>query len=78
MRAQFLVSAMLLAVGASGTNLVTDADFEGGFSGFSTSWNPHLTPGFPNDLGVSTALAGDNPNTGSWFAWFADGIPLTS
>ena len=32
----------------------------------------------PNDLGVSQALAGDNPNTGFWFAWSAGGIPLTS
>jgi len=35
MNVRFLVAAALLAVGASGANLETDADFEGGSSGFS-------------------------------------------
>jgi PEP-CTERM motif len=81
MRNRTICLAAMLALGAGGVsaaNLVIDGDFEGGTSAFNATWNPHLTTGFPNDLGVSQAEGSDDPNTGLWFAWFGDGDSNTS
>jgi len=70
-----ILVVVALAAAANAGNIVTDGDFEGGSAGFSSSWT--LVAGFPNNIGVTQGfLPNTFPQAGSWFAFFADGIPI--
>jgi hypothetical protein len=70
----FWVAVTLMAAGGSGTNIVTDGGFEGGYSGFTSAWT--TVDNFGN-IGVSQGFLPDTfPQAGSWFAFIGDGIPI--
>jgi hypothetical protein len=70
-----MCALVALAAGAHAGNIVADGDFEGGYAGFNSSWT--LVAGFPNNIGVTQGFPPTTfPQAGSWFAFFADGIPI--
>ena len=72
-----LLAAFLIIQGSAMAGVLLDGDFEGGFSGFTANWNPHAT--YANDMNVSSSVfGGDAPQGGSWYVFFADGIPITN